>query len=62
VLLEIWGRSGFTEPFSISRSRTMKMAKIGGKTTYHNCMKDLVAVGFIRYEPSYHPRWVVWYG
>jgi hypothetical protein len=56
VLYELWGRSGFTDPFSISRSRVMKMSKIKGKTTYHNHMKDLVAFGFIKYEPSYHPR------
>lgn len=32
-----------------------KIAKIGGYATYHKCIKDLQAYGYIQYLPSYHP-------
>jgi hypothetical protein len=56
ILVEMYEKGGLAAPFSISRSRVMKMSKIRGKTTYHNHMSELVAFGFIKYEPSYHPR------
>ena len=46
----------FETPFSVSRSQLMKLAKIRGKTTYHKHIKELNMYGYIRYEPSYHPR------
>jgi hypothetical protein len=44
-------RSGFRS----SRSRIMKYAHIRGRTAYHRYLKDLVAVGLLTYQPSYHP-------
>ncbi|MEJ5996570.1 hypothetical protein WG904_19235 [Pedobacter sp. Du54] len=41
--------------FRSSRSRIMAHAHIRGRTAYHRYLKDLIALGLIRYEPSYHP-------
>lgn len=32
----------------------MLMAKISSRATYHKCMNDLVAFGYVRYIPSYN--------
>ena len=50
-----WQRSGFNSPFSISRRQLMSCSRIAAFATYHKCIKELVAYGYIRYEPSYHP-------
>lgn len=54
VLYEWWRLNGFEDPVSVSRRQIMKSAKIK-RTTYHKCMKELNAWGYIRYVPSYHP-------
>jgi len=33
----------------------MTVSKIGSKSTYHKCLKDLHAKGFIVYQPSHNP-------
>jgi hypothetical protein len=43
-----------TNPFIICRSDIMKLAKISC-TTYHKCIRELVAYGYINYKPSFHP-------
>ncbi len=55
VLVKIWGTQLLQNPFKITRTEVMHLAKIGSKTTYHKCIKDLQAVGYISYKPSYHP-------
>lgn len=32
----------------------MSQAKISAAGTYHKCLRDLVDMGYLRYEPSYH--------
>lgn len=54
-LLSCYVKNDFQNPIKISRANVMKIAKIGGIATYHKCMKDLVASGYIRYQPSFHP-------
>lgn len=41
-------------PFKISRKILMDYSKIGSISTYHICIKDLVAFGLISYAPSYN--------
>jgi hypothetical protein len=41
--------------FSISRRQIMHLCKIRGIATYHKCMRELHAFGYIDYQPSYHP-------
>ncbi len=50
-----WQRSGFDNPFSISRRQLMSYSRIASFATYHKCIKELVANGYIGYKPSYHP-------
>ncbi len=37
----------------VSRKKLMPMAKIQSISTYHRCMNDLSAFGYIVYQPSY---------
>jgi hypothetical protein len=45
----------FDEPISVFSKNLMRSAKISGIATYHKCMQDLQAIGFINYVPSYNP-------
>jgi hypothetical protein len=51
-----WQRNGYASPFAITRKQMMVFSKIGSIATYHKCMKELDAYGYIRYQPSYHPK------
>lgn len=51
-----WQRSGFTSPFAITRKAMMAFSKIASIATYHKCIKELDAYGYIDYQPSYHPK------
>jgi hypothetical protein len=51
-----WQRSGFVSPFQVTRKALMAFSKIASIATYHKCMKELDEYGYIRYQPSYHPR------
>jgi len=51
-----WQRSGFTSPFAITRKAMMVFSKIASIATYHKCIKELDAYGYINYQPSYHPK------
>lgn len=55
ALFQIWNISRFKNPISINRSETMRLAKIGSKTTYHKCLKKLHELGYIKYQPSRNP-------
>lgn len=45
-----WGLKKPIEAFSYE---IMQIAKIGGFTTYHKCIKELNEFGYIKYEPSF---------
>jgi hypothetical protein len=51
-----WQRSGFTSPFAVTRKTLMSYSKIASIATYHKCMRELDAYGYISYQPSYHPK------
>jgi hypothetical protein len=51
-----WQRSGFKNPFPVNRKELMSFSKIASVATYHKCVKELDAYGYIRYQPSYHPK------
>lgn len=50
-----WNMNRFKNPMSISRSEVMQVSKIGSKSTYHKCLRDLHARGFLVYHPSHNP-------
>ena len=55
ALFQFWNCNRFRNPISISRDEVMRISKICSKATYHKCLKELHANGYIKYEPSYNP-------
>ena len=41
--------------FRVSRKMLMRFSRIKSIATYHKCIKELVAYGYIEYQPSYDP-------
>ena len=56
ALFVCWQRSDFKSPFPVNRRELMKLSKIASIATYHKCVRELDAYGYIRYQPSYHPK------
>ncbi|KXO01115.1 hypothetical protein LS48_01165 [Aequorivita aquimaris] len=54
ALFNIWNINRFPEDFIIIRDEIMKLSKIGSKSTYHRCLKQLDAWKYIRYIPSHN--------
>lgn len=55
ALFVCWQHVGFTSPFAITRKKLMAYSRIASIATYHKCIKELDAFGYIRYQPSYNP-------
>jgi len=55
VLFERWAREDFPPRIRITRRILMQQTRIKSFTTYDQGMRDLVAFGYLIYEPSYHP-------
>jgi hypothetical protein len=43
-------------PFPVTRRTLMAFSKIASIATYHKCIRELDAFGYIRYEPSFDPK------
>ena len=43
------------DQFQVSRKKLMRFSRIKSVATYHKCLKELVAYGYIHYQPSYNP-------
>ena len=56
ALFVCWQRSDFHNPFQVNRRELMSLSKIASIATYHKCMKELNAFGYLSYHPSYHPK------
>lgn len=41
--------------FKVSRKKLMHFSRIKSVATYHKCIRELVAYGYIIYQPSYDP-------
>lgn len=54
ALLEYLAQMGYNNPIVAFSYDIMKIAKISSAMTYHKCVKDLNAYGYIRYEPSFN--------
>lgn len=52
ALFKQWNLNRFRNPFPVLREELMQMARIGSKTTYARCMKELHGWGYISYSPS----------
>ena len=55
ALFQFWNFNRFKNPISISRDEVMRISKISSKATYHKCLKNLHALGYFDYQPSYNP-------
>ena len=55
ALFQIWNEYHFKPSFYINRAEVMDLSKLGSKTTYHRCIKELSHWKYILYEPSHNP-------
>ncbi|WP_120201825.1 hypothetical protein [Ichthyenterobacterium magnum] len=55
ALFQLWNTNRFPEEFYINREEVMKYSKIGSKSTYHRCIKELSHWNYIIYLPSHNP-------
>ncbi|WP_339882625.1 hypothetical protein [Polaribacter vadi] len=55
ALFQIWNNNRFLEEFFINREEVMRFSKIGSKSTYHKCIKELSHWKYIIYFPSHNP-------
>lgn len=55
ALFQFWNYNRFPEEFYINREDVMKFSKIGSKSTYHRCIKELDSWKYLWYNPSHNP-------
>ena len=55
ALFQFWNQNRFRNPFFINRTDVMNLSKIGSKSTYHKCIRDLDRWNYIVYYPSHNP-------
>lgn len=53
ALFYYWNLSRFRIPMPVARDDIMKLARIGSKKTYHRCIQELDAWGYLQYEPTH---------
>ncbi len=53
VFLYLSNQNNGERTITISRRRVMQLARFKSIATYHKCIKDLVAFGYIDYHPTY---------
>nr|WP_282117155.1 hypothetical protein [Cellulophaga baltica] len=54
-LFQIWNTNFFKEEFYVNRAEVMEISKIGSKSTYHRCIKELSHWEYLLYTPSHNP-------
>ena len=55
ALFQFWNHNRFPKDFLINREEVMSLSKIGSKSTYHKCIRDLSTWKYICYTPSHNP-------
>ena len=55
ALFQLWNNSFFKGEFYINREEVMDYSKIGSKSTYHRCIKELSHWNYLLYSPSHNP-------
>ena len=55
ALFQLWNQSFFKGEFYINREEVMDYSKIGSKSTYHRCIKELSHWNYLLYTPSHNP-------
>ena len=54
ALFYLWNTNFFRGEFYINRDDVMKLSKIGSRTTYHRCIKELNHWRYFEYLPSHN--------
>ncbi|MCC9137537.1 hypothetical protein ACFSKU_15530 [Pontibacter silvestris] len=54
ALFQQWNLNHFRNPISIARSQVMGISRISSRVTYHKCIRELHAWGYIYYSPSFN--------
>jgi hypothetical protein len=54
ALFYLWNINYFRDEFYINRDDVMGLSKIGSRTTYHRCIKELHHWRYFEYLPSYN--------
>lgn len=55
AFFQVWNYNRFKNSFHVNRDDIMKLSKIGSKSTYHRCTKELHNYKYLIYEPSHNP-------
>ncbi|MFA5297467.1 MAG: hypothetical protein WC389_04590 [Lutibacter sp.] len=55
ALFQFWNYNRFPEEFYVNREEVMKFSKIGSKSTYHRCIRELDSWKYLIYNPSHNP-------
>ena len=55
ALFQEWNSGRFVNDFYVNSKELMRMAKIGSKSTYHRCIRDLDSWNYLSYFPSNNP-------
>ena len=55
ALFQMWNNSFFKDEFYINRVEVVRYSKIGSKSTYHRCIKELSHWKYVLYMPSHNP-------
>ena len=53
ALILLWHKNKLENPFPICRKEILELSHVHSIVTYHKCIKQLEAYGYIRYYPSY---------
>lgn len=56
ALVLIWDRNRKSNPFQITRKLIMQLARTRSSATYHKYLRELESLGYIQYQPSFHPK------
>lgn len=56
ALCDVWIVEQFQQPYRVSRRVLMQASRIRSKATYHKVIKELQTFGYLKYNPSYHPK------
>ncbi len=54
ALFQLWNFNRFPATFFIHRDEVMRLSRIGSKSTYHKCIRELDTWSYLQYLPSYN--------
>ncbi|EGV43658.1 hypothetical protein BZARG_2760 [Bizionia argentinensis JUB59] len=55
AFFQLWNHNRFPDQFFVNREEVMNLSKIGSKSTYHRCVKELNHYKYLIYNPSHNP-------